>query len=328
LDTPSRKAPVAPPRSGSSRPAGRGASSFGERQRVRRTNARRLVVARTKRPLTAEQLAFAPLDRGKGSPGKKAGYALLALIISAGVHLSVVGLGVLLRSNILGPPRHEEVVIEMRQPPPPPPPPPEKKPEPPAPVEKPTRPPPPKIVKAPPPPPATPTPPPKTAPVRVVGLNLESTTEGGTGPSFAVGNTRLGDTDAHAKAPKEVGPAPSGTSTLPAAGPGKSNQVATHIPVAGVEYGKPSPRGGKKNQPPYPALLRSQGIEGDVTVLVTINEAGKVTSAKILKASSYPEFDEAARKTALEQEWEPATRAGVPMAFTLSYTYRFRLEDE
>lgn len=326
METPTRS-PSPGPRPRTGRGEGR---PFGERQRARRVQARRLVAARTTRPLTAAQRAFDPLAHARQSSGKRLGVLLLVALASIGVHLGAVGIGVLIGRNTRPAAQKEDLTIEVKEPPPPPPPPPPpevKAPEPPAPVEKPVRPPPPPKVKAP-PPPATPTPP-KAAPVRVVGLSLESTTEGGGGPSFAVGNTRLGETEKQAKAPKDVGPAPTGTSTLPAAGgPTRTNQVASRIPVAGVQYGKPTPRGGKQKQPPYPSVLRSQGIEGDVTVLVNISEAGKVTGVKVLKPSSYPEFDEAARKTALEQEWEPATRAGVPMAFTLSYMYRFRLEDE
>ena len=331
MEIPSRKGPPDPaPRARLGRGRARTGSSFGERQRARRTDARRLIAARTTRPLTPEQRAFDPLGRGRGSNGRKLALALLVVLASVAVHLGAVGLGILLRGNVGRGRVHEEVTIEMR-PPPPPLPPPENKPtpEPPPPIEKPTRPPPPKAVKPPPPPPATPAPPPKTAPVRVVGLSLESTTEGGSGPTFAVGNTRLGDTDTRAKAPKDVGPAPAGNSTLPAAGgPGRSNQVATRLPAGDLKYTNPKFRGGQKRQPPYPPLLRSQGIEGDVTVWVTIDETGKVTNVKILKSSSYPEFDEAARATALSQEWEPGARAGVPMAMPLSYTYKFRLEDQ
>ena len=302
METPTRSPSSA---SGARPPAGRGsARAFGERQRARRTQARRLGAARTSRPLTAEQRALDPLAHARPSSGKRLGILLLVALASAGVHLGAVGVGILIGRNVRPPAQHEDLTIEMKEPPPPPPPPPPevKAPEPPAPVEKASRPPPVKV-KAP-PPPATPTPPPRVAPVRVVGLSLESTTEGGEGPSFAVGNTRMGDTEKQAKAPKDVGPAPTGTSTLPAAGgPTKTNAVATRIPVAGVQYGKPAPRGGKQKQPPYPPILRSQGIEGDVKVLVTISETGKVTSVKILTPSSYPEFDEAARKTALEQEW-------------------------
>jgi len=300
-------------------------ASARQRQRSKREAARRLVAARTKQPLTAEQRAFDPLTRGKRSAGQKLGYVVAALIGSVAVHLGGVGIGLLWHGSDTAKDTHEEVQIEVR-PPPPEPPPPEKKPEPepPPPIEKPA-PPPPKVVKAP-PPPATPAPPPKAPPVRVVGLSLESTTEGGSGPSFAVGNTRVGETAEKAVAPKTVGPAPSGNSTIPAAGPSKSNQAASRIPVAGISWEKPKRK--TPRNPPYPATLRSQAIEGDVVVLVNIDATGKVTAVKIIKESTAPEFNEAARTTALAEEWEPALRDGVPAPYTLSYTYRFRLNDE
>ena len=48
---------------------------------------------------------------------------------------------------------------------------------------------------------------------------------------------------------------------------------------------------------------------------------------KILKSSGHPELDEAARKAALAESFEPASRDGVAIPYTLSYTYRFRLDD-
>jgi TonB family protein len=59
-----------------------------------------------------------------------------------------------------------------------------------------------------------------------------------------------------------------------------------------------------------------------------VDATGKVVKVKILKASEYPEFDESVRKAAMEEEFEPATKADVPMAYSFSFTYRFRLEDE
>jgi TonB family protein len=63
-------------------------------------------------------------------------------------------------------------------------------------------------------------------------------------------------------------------------------------------------------------------------VLVFIAATGKVTNVKILHESPYPEFNEAARKAALVQPWEPSTRNGEPMASTKKYSYRFRITDE
>ena len=62
--------------------------------------------------------------------------------------------------------------------------------------------------------------------------------------------------------------------------------------------------------------------------MLSLDETGKVVKVKILKESQYPEFNEAARRTAMNEEFEPATRDGVPIAFSVSFTYRFRLEDE
>jgi len=306
--------------------AGRGSARtpFAERQRTRREAARRRVAARTRTPLTPEQRAVDPIAHRVRAPGGRAGVVLLAAIASIAVHLGAVGIGIVLRANLKGRTTREDVVIEMRQPPPPPPP--EQKPppppEPPPPVEKPVR---PKVVAKVEPPPSTPQPPPKAPPVRVVGLSLESTSDEGGGPAFAVGNTRLGETEKKAVEPKDVTPPPSGTSTLPAAGTGHSNQVARHIPVDGIKYTKAQRKAERK--PPFPETLKSQGIEGDVPVLVTIDAGGKVTKVKILKESPYPEFNEAARAFALSDEFEPATRDGVPMETTLTYTVKFRLED-
>jgi protein TonB len=181
-------------------------------------------------------------------------------------------------------------------------------------VERPTRPPP---VRAPEPPPPEPVAPPP----RVVGLSLESTTEGGSGPSFAVGNTREGKTADRALDPRDVptGPPP------PEAPAETTNRAATRIPIAGVTYTMPKRR--RPSEPPYPETLKAQGIETDVAVMVTVSAEGKVVSVTIVRPSPYPEFNEAARQHALSEEYEPATRNGEPIARSFNFTYRFRLED-
>jgi protein TonB len=293
---------------------------FLERRRQRRAAARARVRTLTRRPLSPEQRAFDPLARRRRSPLATAGIAVLALLAAAAIHIGVVMLGTLIGGREAGRrERIEQVVrVEVREPPPPPPPPPveEKKPEPPPP---PKAAPPPKITKAPPPPE---TPELKTPP-RVVGLSLESTTEGGNGPAFAVGNTRAGQTADVAQAPKDVP-----KTDVPPPAPVARNAVASRIPTAGVVYALPRFKGGAARQPPYPATLKAQGIEADVPVMLFINGQGKVTSVKILKPNTYPEFDEAVRAIALTQEFEPATRDGAPMPYTLSYIYRFRLENQ
>jgi len=186
------------------------------------------------------------------------------------------------------------------------------------------------VVKAPPAPKIEEPPkePEKKPPPRIVGLSFESTVgEGsGEGPAFAVGNTRLGETDKIAAdkddVPKER-PAPvQGTEK-----PTTANQAATRIPRKGVTFVQAKYRG-ESLKPKYPQTLKAQGIESDVEVLVFIDATGKVTKVKILHESPYPEFNEAAKETALAQTWEPATRNGEPVSWTQKYAYHFRLTDD
>ena len=328
MDTPSNPNPRAPQAEPPARARARRAAvrqPLGERQRSRREAARRRIAARPRQPLSVEQRAFDPLGRTRRSGSQRTAYALAAILGSLGVHLAVVGVGAFWRSRMQNGAIHDEVSIQVRQRAPEPPP--EKKPEPPVPVEKPTRP-PPRIAKA--PPPVAAPPPPvaaKTTPVRVVGLNLESTTEGGSGPAFAVGNTRQGETADHAVDPKSVKAAApiAARAAATRVAAEVNNKAATNIPLAGIVRTAPKRRHPAKL--PYPETLKSQGIEGAVLVNVTIDATGKVTKVDILKASPYPEFNEIARATALTEEFEPATRNGVPVEQSLSFTYRFNLED-
>lgn len=299
-----------------------------ERRDLERREGRRRIAATIQTRLDDRQRVFDPLAHADITPKRRAILFLVAVLASLLLHVALVGSGVGWRLLRPPGPTHDEVQIEVRERPPevkplPPPPPP-----PPPPIEK-KPPPPPKMVRPALPPPEAPPPkePPKAPPVRIVGLSLESTTEGGEGPGFAVGNTRLGETDKKAVAPKEVPPAVVAAPPVAApSGPAAVNQVASRIPSAGVKYGLPKRR--SKKEPPYPKTLEIQGIEADVAVLVNIDAEGKVTTVKIIKPAEYPEFNEAARSTALAEEFDPATRDGVPIPYTISFTYRFRLKDQ
>jgi len=256
----------------------------------------------------------------------RASIGILVLLVSLGLHVGFVlmALGVGKLGAHKGQER-EKLAIEMRErevkpkePEPPKPPEPKKEPERVAVVKAPLA---PKIEE----PPKEPD---KKPPPRIVGLSFESTVGDGEGdgPSFAVGNTRLGETDKVAvkkeDVPKER-PAPvHGTEK-----PTTANQAATRIPSKGVTFSEAKYRGNQV-KPDYPPTLKAQGVESDVEVLVFIDTTGKVTNAKILHESPYPEFNEAAKKAALAQAWEPATRNGEPMPSTKKYSYRFRITDE
>jgi protein TonB len=162
---------------------------------------------------------------------------------------------------------------------------------------------------------------PKGPPPRVVGLTFEATTGDSDGPAFAVGNTHQGETERVAAAPSQV--PKEVVNKGPTTG---ANKVATHVPGAGVTFTQPKPR--KRVEPVYPTMLKTQGVEADVVVLVAIDSAGKVTKVQVLKESPYPEFNQAAKKAAMEDEFDPATRNGEPIPYSLKYTISFRLKEE
>jgi len=303
------------------RPSGRNA--FVEKRVRRRQASRARTLAHVHVPIHTE---FRVHHDQRRLPGwLRAAIGILVLLASLGLHVGFVLMAFGVGS--LGAQRekeHERLAIEMREREvKPKEPEPEKPPEPKKEVERVA------VVKAPPAPKIEEPEkePDKKPPPRIVGLNFESTVGDGSGegPSFAVGNTRLGETDKIAAKKEDVPkerPAPvHGTEK-----PSVANQVATRIPSKGVTFTEAKYR--KQVKPDFPPTLKAQGIESDVEVLVFIDPSGKVTMVKLLHESPYPEFNEAARKAALATEWEPATRNGDPMASTKKYSYRFRLTDD
>ena len=81
-------------------------------------------------------------------------------------------------------------------------------------------------------------------------------------------------------------------------------------------------------KPDYPPGLRREGIEGSVTVRVTIDEKGRVTAVALVKATD-PRFFEETRQQALRYwRFDPARRDGVAVVSEQIMTVHFRLEDE
>ncbi len=304
-----------------------------------RATRRDRAVARVKAPVPTSLRAFDPLLRPTGS--KVAQLVRTALVLAAAVGLHVFMLTAIFAANRVASSvepsekRDDKIEVAIVRPPPPPPPPPV---QPPAPADEPEperAPPPPKKKpkpkkppkKEPPPPdptdlpPDPPKTPPKKQPRRIVGLNLESTVQGSGGPSFAIGNTRMGQTGDKAEDAKTVKRLQKTAPTPP------PNRKATRIPGSGRgKIGAPKPVGGR-SRPAYPKLLRAQNIEGNVTVEVRIDEQGKVKSVRIVEGSRFKEFEQSALAAARKQRWEPATQGGRPIPYTLTYTYRFRITD-
>lgn len=225
----------------------------------------------------------------------------------------------------------QRVELTIIEPPPPPPPPPPVEPEPEPEPEAAPKPKPKPKVKLPPPPPdpidvpkdLPPPPPPsdKPPPRRLVGLSLGSTVKGGSGPSFALGNTRMGRTAKTAADAKDVKPLPK------TAAPKRVNRAATHVPTDGRKLVQPEVKG-PKLEPAYPKAYEAQGLAGKVVLELRIGKDGRVMRAKVIKPSPHPEFNESALRTAKRQRFTAAYYKGQPDSareFTISWTVYFEV---
>ncbi|RKH50347.1 energy transducer TonB [Corallococcus llansteffanensis] len=208
----------------------------------------------------------------------------------------------------------ELVMVEVQKPPPPvvkeepkpePPPPPKVRVKPPPiKVAAAPRPLPPPPVDAPPPPNETPPPAAKPTPL-VVGMTLSSTTGAG---SFAapVGNTLYGRTADKAKAPQEV----------------KAYRAPKYTPIYQVDS---EPTVASEVKIPYPDEARRAGIEGTVTLSITIDNEGRVVASKVLHGPGYG-LDEAAREAIRRFRFKPAFKGGEAVSTEMKYSYTFLLD--
>jgi len=78
-----------------------------------------------------------------------------------------------------------------------------------------------------------------------------------------------------------------------------------------------------KETPKYPDLARRAGIEGRVTVMVTIDETGNVIAAKVLR--SVPMLDESAIAAAKKCTFKPAKQRDKFVKVKMSIPFDFRL---
>jgi protein TonB len=148
-------------------------------------------------------------------------------------------------------------------------------------------------------------------PRAVVGLDPESTIPGGSGPAFATGNTRMGETAGVAESPSAIAPLPA---AAPAAPPSEKL-----IP----------PRRLGEVRPKFPDRYRELPLDTEVVILVRlhIDARGEVRSVDIVNPSRYDDFNRAAEMAARQERFVPARRGGVPTASTISIKYHFQLRD-
>jgi len=79
-------------------------------------------------------------------------------------------------------------------------------------------------------------------------------------------------------------------------------------------------------EPEYPELARKAQIEGDVKLLLKIDEKGNVIGVRVEK-SVHPLLDQAAIKAAWKAKFKPAKQRDKPVPVMISITIQFRLEE-
>lgn len=152
-----------------------------------------------------------------------------------------------------------------------------------------------------PPPPPDQKPPEKPVP-QIVGLTMSSTTTAGTF-SAPVGNTAMGAVGPTARAPSEV------------------KRGGGLVPLAEVDSG-PAPL--DEVRIPYPPQARKDGIEGTVTLMIVVDETGKVTSAKVIGGPGHG-LNEAALEAIRRFRFKPAIREGKAVPVETRFAYTFEL---
>lgn len=80
-----------------------------------------------------------------------------------------------------------------------------------------------------------------------------------------------------------------------------------------------------EERPVYPDIAKESRVEGDVVLLVYIDEQGKVRNAVVQASPGLPALDEAAKKAAMKCTFKPAKQQGVPVGVWYSIVMQFRL---
>jgi periplasmic protein TonB len=102
--------------------------------------------------------------------------------------------------------------------------------------------------------------------------------------------------------------------------------VTPPVPVPVIIGSQYDTRYLRDQQPPYPAALQREEVEGSVTVRVHIGVDGRVTAIDPVRAD-HEDFFTATRNWALRHwRFKPATRDGVPIESTRTMSVRFNIQ--
>jgi protein TonB len=113
--------------------------------------------------------------------------------------------------------------------------------------------------------------------------------------------------------------------TLGGAGTVDPPIVPPHKPV--FQPAAQDPRYAKAFHPDYPPALVREGLEGSVTVRVTIDASGRVTACELVRTTNRAFFEETRDQALRYWRFRPATSDGAPVESEQVLTVRFSLED-
>ncbi len=114
---------------------------------------------------------------------------------------------------------------------------------------------------------------------------------------------------------------------IPAApyGPGGDGIGGTGPAVVSARYLDHTPTTRVMIAPTYPTSARHEGIEGEVNVEFTVDEAGNVHGARVV-SSTDPVFEAAALTAVGKWRFAPGTRSGIPVRFRMVLPVVFRMD--
>ena len=140
--------------------------------------------------------------------------------------------------------------------------------------------------------------------------------------------TRDGDTDISTITDADPGTKPIGKDERiiivnPAVDPDKPRSASRHT-VEFVDYSR-APVLVTMAKPKYPEIAYSSGVEGDVVLLVYVDERGNVRNAVVQSSPGLPALEKAAKEAAYECKFKPAEQQGVAVGVWYSLVMEFQL---
>lgn len=134
------------------------------------------------------------------------------------------------------------------------------------------------------------------------------------------GGTPFGDPNAKGPVGPSTGPAPIADDPPPPPEP-KPSPTPKPPPRAPISGGVLNGKAVSLPKPPYPAIAKSARAAGTVVVQVTIDESGKVISARAI--SGHPLLQAAAVQAAYGARFSPTQLSGQPVKVTGTISYNF-----